>query len=223
MWIANSETTLLRTGTLMKRLIAPALAAALLIPFAGSAQTSVTANAGWSSDYFYRGVPQKSSSASAGLDVEGANGLSIGVWGADVGEGNEVDFYGGYGLDIGDLSLSVGGTGYFYTGDFDNTYLEANFGAGVGLFSLEFSVGQYDTAPASLNYWFVGATLEQNGLYATVGTFGDGFDGEYLEAGYGFTASDLDLTIGWIFSTADLVGNQDQTLVSAVSKTFDIY
>ena len=40
------------------------------------------------------------------------------------------------------------------------------------------------------------ATLEQNGLYATVGTFGDGFDGEYLEAGYGFTASDLDLTIG---------------------------
>ena len=79
MWIANSETTLLRTGTLMGRLIAPALAAALLIPFAGSAQTSVTANAGWSSDYFYRGVPQKSSSASAGLDVEGANGLSIGV------------------------------------------------------------------------------------------------------------------------------------------------
>ena len=121
------------------------------------------------------------------------------------------------------MSLSVGGTGYFYTGDFDNTYPEANFGAGVGLFSLEFSVGQYDTAPASLNYWFVGATLEQNGLYATVGTFGDGFDGEYLEAGYGFTASDLDLTIGWIFSTADLVGNQDQTLVSAVSKTFDIY
>ena len=98
--------------------------------------------------------------------------------------------------DLGDLSLSVGGTGYFYTGDFDNTYLEANFGAGVGLFSLEFSVGQYDTAPASLNYWFVAATLEQNGLYATVGTFGDGFDGEYLEAGYGFTASDLDLTIG---------------------------
>jgi len=85
----------------MKRLIAPALAAVLLLPLAGSAQTSVTANAGWSSNYFYRGVPQKSSSASAGLDVEGANGLSIGVWGADVGEGNEVDFYGGYGLDIG--------------------------------------------------------------------------------------------------------------------------
>ena len=42
MWIANSENTLLRAGTLMKRLIAPALAAALLIPFAGSAQTSVT-------------------------------------------------------------------------------------------------------------------------------------------------------------------------------------
>jgi uncharacterized protein (TIGR02001 family) len=206
----------------MKRLIAPALAAALLVPLAGSAQTSVTANAGWSSNYFYRRVPQKSSSTSAGLDVEGANGLSIGVWGADVGEGNEVDFYGGYGLDIGALSLSVGGTGYFYTGAFDDTYLEANFGAAVGLVSLEFSVGQYDTAPASLNYWFLSATFEQNGLYATIGTFGDGFGGEYLEAGYGFTASDLDLTIGRIFSTADLVGRQDQTLVFAVSKTFAI-
>ena len=70
----------------MKTVTAPALVAALLLPFAGSAQeTSVTANAGWSSHYFYRGVPQKTSSASAGLDVEGSSGLSIGVWAADVG------------------------------------------------------------------------------------------------------------------------------------------
>ncbi len=206
----------------MKRLIAPALAAALLIPLAGSAQTSVTGNAGWSSHYFYRGIPQKTSSASGGLDVEGSSGLSIGIWGADVGDGNEVDLYGGYGVDIGEVSLSVGGTGYFYTGDFDRTYLEANLGAGLGAVAVEFSIGHYDQAPEAVNYWFLGVTLEQNGLYTTVGTFGDAFDGEYLEAGYGFTAAELDLTIGWIFSTADLVGSQDQTLVFAVSKTFDI-
>ena len=207
----------------MKRVIAPALVAALLIPLAATAQeTSVTANAGWSSHYSYRGVPQKTSSTSAGLDVEGSSGLSIGVWAADVGDGNEVDLFGGYGVDIGELSLGVGGTGYFYTGDFDDTYLEANFGAGIKALSVEFSIGQYDTEPESVNYWFLAATLEQDGFYGTVGTFGDGFDGEYLEAGYGFSAADLDLTIGWIFSTADLVGSQDQTLVFGVSKTFEI-
>lgn len=149
-------------------------------------------------------------------------GLYVGVWGADVGAGNEVDVYGGYGFEIAGLSVSVGGTGYFYTGDFDHTYLEANLGAGVGPLSVEFSMGQYDTTPESLNYWFLGVTAEHRGLYTTMGSFGDGFDGEYLEAGYGFTASELDLTIGWIFSNADLVGSRDQTLVFGVSKTFEI-
>lgn len=118
--------------------------------------------------------------------------------------------------------MSAGGTGYFYTGGFDNTYLEGNLSAGVGAISLEFAVGQYDSAPLSRGYWFLGLTAEQDGLYATVGTFGDEFDGEYLEAGYGFTASELDLTIGLIFSTTDLVGSRDQTLVFGVSKTFEI-
>ena len=206
----------------MKGLTGPLLAAALLLPVSAVAQeATVTANAGWSSEYLYRGIPQESSSASAGLDVALA-GLYVGVWGADVGAGNEVDVYGGYSFEIAGLSVSVGGTGYFYTGDFDHTYLEANLGAEVGPLSVEFSMGQYDTTPESLNYWFLGVTAEHRGLYTTMGSFGDGFDGEYLEAGYGFTASELDLTIGWIFSNADLVGSRDQTLVFGVSKTFEI-
>lgn len=206
----------------MKGLSGFVLLAALLLPLAATAQeASVTANAGWSSHYFYRGIPQKNSSASAGIDVE-VGGLSFGAWGADVGEGTEVDLYGGYGIEIGALSLSAGGIGYFYTGAFDDTYLEANLGAAVGPLSVEFSIGQYDTQPQSTNYWFLGVTAEHRGLYTTVGTFGDGFDGEYLEAGYGFTASELDLTIGWIFSDADLVGSGDQTLVFGVSKTFEV-
>ena len=98
----------------------------------------------------------------------------------------------------------------------------SSIGAGAGPISVEFSIGQYDSTPATTNYWFLGITAEHKGLYTTLGTFGDGFDGEYLEAGYGFTASELDLTIGWIFSTADLVGSRDQTLVFGVSKTFEI-
>ena len=136
-------------------------------------------------------------------------------------KGNEVDLFGGYGVEIGELSLSVGGTGYFYTGEFDDTYLEANFGAGVGPLSVEFSIGQW-RAEDPQNYWFLAATVEQNGFYGTVGTFGDEFDGEYLEAGYGFSAAELDFTIGWIFSNEDLLGARDETLVFGVGKTFQI-
>ena len=207
---------------MMKNFMSPALVAALLVPLCGSAQeVSVTANAGWTSEYLYRGIPQESSSASAGLDVALA-GLYVGAWGADVGAGNEVDVYTGYGFEIDDFSVSVGGTGYFYTGDFDHTYLEANVRTGVGPISAEFSIGQYDSTPVSQNYWFLGFTAEHRGLYATVGSFGDEFDGEYVEAGYGFTANELDLSIGWIFSSADLVGSRDQTLVFGVSKSFEI-
>lgn len=49
----------------MKGLTGPLLAAALLLPLSAVAQeATVTANAGWSSEYLYRGIPQESSSAS---------------------------------------------------------------------------------------------------------------------------------------------------------------
>ena len=197
---------------------------ALLLPRAGAAQAvSVTANAGWSSEYFYRGIPQKASSASVGIAVE-VGRLSFGAWGADVGDGNEVDLYGGYGVEFGALSLSAGGTAYLYTGEFDDTYLETNLGVGAGPLSVEFSIGRYDTQPLSTNYWFLGITAEHRGLYTTVGSFGDGLDGEYLQVGYGFTASELDLTIDWIVGMSDdVVGRRDQTLTLGVSKTFDVH
>ena len=50
---------------------AAVLVAALVTPLAGAAQADVSANVGWASDYYYRGLLQKESSASAGLNVEG--------------------------------------------------------------------------------------------------------------------------------------------------------
>ncbi len=196
--------------------------ALLVTTNAGNAQEiEVTANAGWLSDYFFRGIPQKTSSASAGLDVA-VNGLNMGVWGANVGEGNEVDLYGGYATQIQNLSLSLGGTAYLYTGGYDNRYLEANLGVGMGPLAIEFSLGQYGVTPIPQEYWFLGLTVEHNGGYATVGSFGNDFDGEYVEAGYGFAAAELDLMISWIYSTATLVGERDHTLVLGVGKTFQL-
>ena len=59
-----------------------------------------SANLGFNSEYIYRGIPQKSSSAFGGVDFA-TGGFSAGVWTADVGEGLEVDLYGAYAIEAG--------------------------------------------------------------------------------------------------------------------------
>ncbi len=205
------------------------LVAALVTPLAGAAQADVSANVGWASDYYFRGLHQKESSASVGLDVEGEY-LYVGTWAAGVGDGNEVDLYAGANWGTGDFSVSVGGTGYFYTGEFDNTYLEGNLIAGYGPISGEFSYGRHDldqavpADPDSENYWFAGVTVEESGFYGTFGLFGDSADGEYIEAGYGFTAAEVDFGIAWIYQTADILGatEDNHTRVFNIGKTFSL-
>jgi uncharacterized protein (TIGR02001 family) len=201
----------------------------LVTPALGSAQAEVSANVGWVSEYFYRGLPQKTSSGSFGIDISGPHAY-LGTWAADVGDGNEVDVYAGVGTELPNgLSVSVGGTGYFYTGGFDDTYLEGNLNAGYGALSGEFSLGTYDsgdyvTDPKSETYWFLGITLEGGGLHATYGTFGNDFEGEYFEAGYGFSVGELDLSAAWIYGNKKLLdaASGDNTLVVSVGHTFDL-
>ena len=67
----------------------------------GTAQVAtadVSYNVGYVSEYYFRGILQKSSSASAGIDYE-EGGFYIGAWGADVGDGIEYDIYLGYGIE----------------------------------------------------------------------------------------------------------------------------
>ena len=203
----------------------------LLAPIGAAAQEAeVSANAGFVSQYFYRGILQKTSSASAGLDV-GFGALSLGTWLADVGDGAEIDLYGSVGVDVGEGSLSVGGTAYLYTGEFDDTYLEANLGAGYGPLSVEFSIGQYENFGAGTqDYWFLGVTAEHEGFYGTVAGFGADSTGNYGEVGYGFSAAELDWTISGILNDSDLSDLVDGdgsptsglTLVFGVSKTFGL-
>ena len=161
-----------------------------------------SANVGMVSDYIYRGVFQSASSASAGLDYEDDNGFYIGAWGADVGDGIETDLYFGYGSEIGDFTWGIGYTGYYYTDTFDETYTEVNLSLGYGMFSLDVALGDYDIPdPTADDYTFVSLTLElPNGPYFTYGSFGDEFDGDYLEIGYGFEWEGLDLSIALVTS-----------------------
>lgn len=193
------------------------------------ASADVSYNIGFASEYYYRGVLQKSSSASAGVDFE-EGGFYIGTWAADVGDGLEIDGYLGYGIETeAGLSASVGFTGYYYTGEFDDTYEELNLNLGYGIFGLEYSVGEWDGFGEEADYYFLAGTLEfENGIYATYGTFGDDFDGDYIELGWGTTVSDIDLGVAIILSSDELSDQLDsglddtesEALVFTIGKTF---
>ena len=185
-----------------------------------------SANIGYNSEYIYRGIPQKSSSAFGGVDFA-AGGFSAGAWTADVGDGIEVDFYTAYGFEVGDFSFSVGGTWYTYTSDFDDEYLELNLGATWRFLSFDVAIGKYDNFDGpTQDYQFYSLTASHNGFYGKVGIFADDFDGNYYEAGYGnnLTVKDVDLfdyALAIIYSDSTLLlGESDTNIVFTVSKTF---
>jgi hypothetical protein len=135
--------------------------------------------------------------------------------------------------------VSLGGTGYFYTGDFDNTYLEGNLGAVFGPITIASALGTYDDGNDT-KYFYLGITAAQNGLFATVGAiaftpeFGDAlsdsFDpdlgGQYLQAGYMFSAGEMDFNVSGLWNDAYLnslyEGVDEITLIFQVSKAFTI-
>lgn len=189
----------------------------------------LSANAAVVSQYFFRGVAQTlTASASAGVDYENGN-FSVGTWAADVQDGIEIDFYGSYGLELDSgLGLSAGFTSYQYTGDFDSAYNEINLGLSYSFFSLGYSVGKH-SKDASIgidtesDYDFLSLTAEYEGFYATYGTWGQDFDGDYVELGYGAEVSGFDLGVALIVNSKELdleTDEGDETLVFSISKSF---
>jgi hypothetical protein len=220
----------------MKALTKTALVATLLAA-STVAQADTTANIGYASEYHFRGILQKTSSASGGVDYE-SGGFYVGTWAADVGDGLEVDGYFGYGTTVGDVDLSIGYTGYFYTGDFDDTYQEINLGAAFGMVSLDVAFGEWDAppsdadctasippvcSPSKSDYFYYELTFAgESGLYATLGGFSQDFEGEYLQLGYDTTVADLDLGVALILANDDLIGEADESLVLTIGKSFDL-
>ena len=196
---------------------------AITLLSSGLAQAQLSANVGWASEYHFRGILQKVSSASAGLDYE-SGGFYVGTWAADVSDGLEVDGYFGYSGEVEDFGYSIGFTGYYYTGDFDDTYQEINLGGSYGPLSVDVAIGEYDnfTGPTQ-DYTFASLTLaSENGLYGTFGTFSQDADGDYLELGYGTTVAEVDLGVALIFANDDLIGSDDESLIFTLGKGFDL-
>ena len=220
----NSDTqtptlSLIRTPTINP---ARALVASTLLLCAGIAQAELSANVGWVSDYYYRGLLQHSSSASAGIDYS-EGGFYAGAWGADVGDGMEIDGYFGWGGEYEGFTFGAGFTGYYYTGDFDDTYQEINLSLGYGFASAEFATGEYENfAGPTQDYTYYAFTLEKDGLYGKYAGFSRDFDGDYLEFGYGFAVESLDLSIALIVADDPVTSDTEEALVFGIGKSFQI-
>ena len=205
----------------MKSLFKNALLATLLAASSG-ANADWSANVGYASEYYYRGFFQKESSASGGLDYASDTGFYVGAWAADVGDGLEVDGYFGYGTEVGEVALSIGFTGYYYTGDFDDTYEEINLGAGFGNLTVDVAIGEYD-APETQDYTYYAITYAaENGLYGKYAGFSQDFEGNYFEFGYGTSVAEIDLGVSLIFPDEDIAGDDDEAIVFTIGKGFDL-
>jgi uncharacterized protein (TIGR02001 family) len=212
-----------------KSLLSIALTSLLATTAVVSTQASATgieglsANIGAVSQYIFRGIEQTSTaSASAGLDYELGN-FSVGTWAADVEDGLEIDFYGSYGneLDNG-FGYSLGFTTYQYTGDFDTQYNEINLGASYKFLFIAYSIGTWEVeAGDDQDYDFLSITAEYEGFYATYGTWGDEFDGDYIELGFGTEIASFDVGVAVIANSKELNGGQaDESLVFSIGKSF---
>jgi uncharacterized protein (TIGR02001 family) len=156
---------------------------------AGAADYS--ANAGFVSNYIFRGADASNGKAAAqgGLDAAWDNGLYVGTWTSTVDAANtqvgggaddsglEIDLYGGWAKEFGDFNIGIGGTYYTFTDNIVDDFVELNLSGGWKWFTVTINPGQYDSDPNSedplvpngQDYVFYSLKGELNGFYAVAG------------------------------------------------------
>ena len=151
---------------------------------------TITGNAGLFSDYRFRGISQtnKKPAFQGGFDIAHSSGFYVGNWNSNVdaafynGANIEMDFYGGYKVPVGDVTLDFGALYYYYPGSgtaglfkIDNT--EVYVGASYGAFSAKYSVAVSD---------FFGVNDSKNCSYLDLGYSYDLGNGFGLNAHLGY-------------------------------------
>ena len=212
----------------------------------------VSANVGFLSQYIYRGIKQSDTAAMGGIDVEYGPvyiGTWIADLSSEKrGEirdtdddvlressegGIEYDLYAGLSYSLGEVAtVGVGYTTYQYSDGWDAEYNETNLSLGLASedfpvsLDIEYSFGKYnddgDGDGSDDDYTFTAATLGYEGLYLTAGSFGDDFDGDYVEVGYGTTVMEtIDVGLGLVDSDGDL--DDDTRIYFSIATTFDLF
>ena len=201
------------------------LAASVLAATAGVSApvlADLSANAGFVTDYYYRGANLGGAGLYAGADYE-TGGFYAGVWAIDDDnddattdeDGFEYDLYLGYGTEVAGVSVTVGYTEYRYTYQSDYE-AEVNVGLGLGAFSVDYADGEARSDDGDTDYEFYSLSWSGEVFGAVVGSTED-YD--YVELSASGEVSGLDVTATIGSQDAD---DTDGYLVLDVSKSFDL-
>lgn len=145
----------------MKKL-ATACAAGILALTQQAAVAEISANVSAVSNYVFRGVTQTNDQAAiqGGLDYAHESGFYLGTWMSNVSYANaEVDFYGGFAGDAGEIGYDAGVLYFFYPDggeiDYAEIYGSLSFGMFTGTINYtvwgETDSGPFDTGDIYLN------------------------------------------------------------------------
>ena len=235
-----------------KYVLTAALALVSLAGIATEAHAEISANAALVSDYRFRGISQSNEDPAiqGGFDYAFENGFYLGTWGSSVDfqslegfEGSlELDFYGGWGRDIGEnSSIDLGYIYYAYPGDSsagEGDYQEIYFNYGWRDLSLgvAYSDDYYGT---SGKFWYLQANYDWSfaenwNLALHVGyndfdkdVFLSSSKGHYYDYSVGVTWSVVGVDLGLAWVGTDLKKEDvfdttwgDDTAVFSISKSF---
>lgn len=116
-------------------------------------------------------------------------------------------------------------------GLFDDEYFELNLNGGYGYARVDIAIGRYDNfSGPTLNYEYYTVSVEHGEFYTGISSWGDDYDGEVIEVGYGstlpITGGDcIDFGIAVINSNdvgvrSSFEKDDDTSLVLSISKAF---
>ncbi len=218
----------------MKRFAMLACGSALALAAAGPAQAELSANAGFVSDYYFRGFNLGDAGAYAGLDFE-SSGFYAGTWWIDDGgaeggnDGLETDFYLGYGMEHGDFSWNVGYNRYeyTYTSDFEH---EIDVTLAFGPVALDIIKGEDDDDGLDAEDYTIVTLAYSQGPFSIVAGTGelddvDDSEWSWLEASFGgelVAGIEASINVG-VKTDEEEAGTQDDGYMYLdVSKAFDL-
>jgi uncharacterized protein (TIGR02001 family) len=172
---------------------------------------SVSANVSFATDYIWRGMTQTDGPAmSGGFDYSADGGFYAGIWGSNVnfndGAGSELDYYFGYGFELGSVGVDLGYVAFDYpknTQDLD--FEEVVVGLSVSDLGLTFALGQ-DSAPdyTEISYAFGDISVS----YGEYDDYGDNF-----AISYGFSCGSYDCGLAYTDFSSDNADLADEDAV----------
>jgi uncharacterized protein (TIGR02001 family) len=200
-------------------LLMATLAVPMAVQAAEESPHKLSANVTLTSNYVFRGISQTGGDPAiqGGLDYTHSSGFYLGTWASNVGwiqdfqlydTGNvEIDLYGGFRGNIGssDFTFDVGGIYYFYPGDNDGPFPDADTGEIYGALGWK---------------WF---TVKYS-YYLTDDVFGiPGDSADYFDVSASVPVGETGLTVGAHWGTFSWDDTSDADYDDwSVSATYDM-